>query len=377
MVSIFLEFGYYIHINVKEALLVASLVRRGAVDAVQQRLVDITASELVLDAAWGRDSDVGQGDVAAHALAAADDVAGDGLVLAARLAVHVGDGDVADGERGWEFVAQRQVLLAVALRHLDRVVDVVDRHGVVGDVADAASASAALEVAGESGGRAGPDLDARAVGGVGHGNVVDVDVLHDVDLTDVLAKGADRDTVAAIAVQVLYNHVGAVGLERDTVVSIVDHTVLDDNVAAAVGVPAVGVLGRGVALAVSADGDVVVHNIGAIGHPVVVLWRVAQVQVRDGAVVQTDHTEQDRAQNVDVPGVQVVPHLQWQGQHWRDEEGTYVSYLSITVKEASTVNVHVVSSQLEESGGVLEDLLEGICLPVVGVVGELDISLNV
>ena len=52
---------------------------------------------------------------------------------------------------------------------------------------------------------------------VKHGDVVDEDVLDDVDFAGILTQGANGDTVRAVAVQVLDENVGAVGLECDAV----------------------------------------------------------------------------------------------------------------------------------------------------------------
>jgi hypothetical protein len=134
-------------------------------------------------------------------------------------------------------IAQRQVLLSIALRDLNGVIDVRDSHGVIGDVGHSAAATSTLQIAGEGGRDTRPDLDPGAVGGIGHGDVVDVDVLNDVDFADVLAEGADRDAVAAVAPEVLHDHVGGVGLEGYAVVAVVNVGVLDYDVGAAVGVP--------------------------------------------------------------------------------------------------------------------------------------------
>ena len=66
-----------------------------------------------------------------------------------------------------------------------------------------------------------------------------VDVLYDVYLPEVLAKRADADAVAAVADQILHHDIGAVRLEGNTVVSIVDVRVLDDDVGASVSVPSI------------------------------------------------------------------------------------------------------------------------------------------
>lgn len=60
--------------------------------------------------------------------------------------------DVGNGQLGRELIASGEVFLAVALGDLNSVVDVVDGHGVVSDVVDTALTTAALEVAGKSGG---------------------------------------------------------------------------------------------------------------------------------------------------------------------------------------------------------------------------------
>jgi len=51
--------------------------------------------------------------------------------------------------------------------------------------------------------------------------------------------------------------------------------------------------------------------------------------------------------------------------------------LTVAIEDTSAVDVDVRTAELEESGGVLEDLLECVRLPVVRVVGELDVSLDV
>lgn len=75
--------------------------------------------------------------------------------------------------------------------------------------------------------------------------------------------------------------------------------------------------------------------------------------------MQPDDAEQDRAQDVDVLCEEVVPDL------------------AVAVEGAAAVDVDVLAAELEEGGGVLEGVVEGVLLPVVGVVGELDGSLDV
>ena len=73
-------------------------------------------------------------NVRAYLRAAAYQIPDQRVVLLARGALEVPDADVGDGQVGRELVAQRDVLLAVALRDLDGVVDVGQHHGVVRDV---------------------------------------------------------------------------------------------------------------------------------------------------------------------------------------------------------------------------------------------------
>jgi len=134
---------------------------------------------------------------------------------------------------------------------------------------------------------------------------------------------------------------------------------LDDDVVTAISVPSISVLGGVLALTGSRDGDVREQDIGAVGNPVVVLRAVAEVQVLNSRVVQTHSTEEDGSQDVDILSIQVIPDL------------------AIAIEETTTIDVDIVSAELEECGGILENLLESVCLPVVCVVGELDVTLDI
>jgi hypothetical protein len=160
------------------------------------------------------------------------------------------------GEERTYLVAKRQVLLAIALSNLNGVIDVRQNHAVIGDVLDSTGSASTLEVAGEGGRSTGPDLDTRTVGSIGHANVVHVDVLDDIDFASVLAQATNADTVGAVANKILHDNVGAVGLERDAVIAVVDDGVLDDDIVGAVCVPAVRVLGGVIANATTRDIDV-------------------------------------------------------------------------------------------------------------------------
>jgi hypothetical protein len=165
--------------------------------------------------------------------------------------------------------------------------------------------------------------------------------------------------VAAVADEVLHNNVGTVGLEGNTVVAIIDVRVLDDNVGAAVCVPTVGVLGRILAGAAAEDVNVGENDVSRVGDECVPLWAVAELQVSNSSTLKTDGAEEDGTQNVNVLGIEVVPGL------------------AVAVKSTTTIDVDILATKLEEGGGVLEGLVEGVLLPVVGVVGELDGSLDV
>lgn len=120
-----------------------------------------------------------------------------------------------------------------------------------------------------------------------------------------------------------------------------------------------GVLCNVLALTGTRDGDVGENDVAAVGDPVVVLGAVAEVQVLDSRVVQANSAEENRSQNVDVRSIQVIPDL------------------TIAIEEATTVDIHIIATKLEKGSGILEDLFEGIRLPVVGVIGELNIALDV
>ena len=77
-----------------------------------------------------------------------------------------------------------------------------------------------------------PCLNSGAVAGIAHGDVVYHDVFDNVHLPFVLAERPNRYTVATAADETLNQNINTTGLERDTIISIFDSTVLDDNVTA-------------------------------------------------------------------------------------------------------------------------------------------------
>lgn len=165
--------------------------------------------------------------------------------------------------------------------------------------------------------------------------------------------------MTAIAVHVLNQDVRTVRLERHAIVAVVNHTILNHDVRAAVCIPTISVLRRIVTRTVSTNVEILKDDVGAVGEEVVPLRRVSQVEVGNGSAVQTDGAEEDRSENVDVFGVEVVPDL------------------TISVEHTAAIDVNILAADLEEGRGVLEGLEEAVFLPVVGVIGELDVALNV
>jgi hypothetical protein len=219
--------------------LVIPLVDSGTLNTLQQALIHITTRKLIHSAIRTAKIDIRQLDISAHTRATANNISRDRIVLCTSSTMDILHDNVRNGQFGGELVACSQVLLTIALSNFNGVIDVVDTHGIVGDVVDASFATAALEVAGEGCGGAWPDFDAGAVAGVGHGDVVDEDIFYNVGFCGVLSERTDTDAVTAVALQVLHENVGGVGLEGDAVVAVVDHRVLDDDVVAAISVPSI------------------------------------------------------------------------------------------------------------------------------------------
>jgi hypothetical protein len=101
------------------------------------------------------------------------------------------------------------------------------------------------------------------------------------------------------------------------------------------------------------------HNIGRVGYQRVPLRTVPELQVLDTSAMETNGTEQDWAQDVNVLRIQVIPSL------------------SVAVKSSTSVDVHIMTTKLEESGSVLKGLVETILLPIIGIVRELNSALDV
>lgn len=102
-----------------------------------------------------------------------------------------------------------------------------------------------------------------------------VDVLNNIGFAFVLAQRSDTDTMTSIAMKVLNQDVGAIRFEGDTIVTIVDVTVLNDDVVAAVGIPPICILCHVLAGAKAVDCDVGEQYVRAVRYEIVVLGRVA------------------------------------------------------------------------------------------------------
>jgi hypothetical protein len=120
--------------------------------------------------------------------------------------------------------------------------------------------------------------------------------------------------------------------------------------------PSISVLGSVLALAVASNIDTLEQDVRRVGDKVVPLRGIAQLERADSTAVQTDNTNQNGTQDESIRSVQVVPNL------------------TIAVQGTVTIDVDICTTELEEGRRILVDLLEGIGLPVVGIVGELDCS---
>jgi hypothetical protein len=118
--------------------------------------------------------------------------------------------------------------------------------------------------------------------------------------------------------------------------------------------PSIGVLSGVLALAVAGNIDTLEQDVRRVGDKVIPLRGVSQLERADSTALQPDNTDKNRTQNQSVRSVQVVPHL------------------TIAIESTISIDVDVGSTELEEGRRILVDLLEGIGLPVVGVIRELD-----
>lgn len=73
----------------------------------------------------------------------------------------------------------------------------------------------------------------------------------------------------------------------------------------------------------------------------------------------SDQSKENGTEDVDVLGIEVVPGL------------------TVAVQGTAAVDVDVFASNLEKGGCILEHLLEGVGLPVISIVCELNGSLDI
>jgi hypothetical protein len=124
------------------------------------------------------------------------------------------------------------------------------------------------------------------------------------------------------------------------------------------GLPSISVLGRVSAAAKSRDINAIEEDVGRIGNEVIPLRRVTKLERADGTPIEPNDTHQDRAQDKSITRIQIIPDL------------------PITIKGTVTVHVYVFTTELEERRGILVNLLEGVGLPIISVIAELDMALD-
>lgn len=128
----------------------------------------------------------------------------------------------------------------------------------------------------------------------------------------------------------------------------------------ALDLPSIGVLSSNTCvLAVSRNIDALEQDISGVGHKVVPLRRVTEVQRTNSTSIEPNDSNQHRTKNKSINGIEVIPDL------------------AVSIKGTATVNIDILSTQLEESSGILVDLGECILLPVVCVVCEGHVSLDI
>jgi RNA-binding protein YhbY len=69
--------------------------------------------------------------------------------------------------------------------------------------------------------------------------------------------------------------------------------------------------------------------------------------------------KENGTEDIDVLGVEIVPHL------------------TVTIEHATPIHIDIFTTKLEKGGRILESLVEGVGLPIVRVIGKLDVALDV
>lgn len=116
-----------------------------------------------------------------------------------------------------KFRTESLVALSIALRDGDGSVIVVMVENIVGHVSHMTQSTAAVEQVLKLGFNTRPDFDTCAVAGIGHGDIVNIEILHYICLPLILTKRPDTNAMRARTVQVLDYDVGTIRFERDTV----------------------------------------------------------------------------------------------------------------------------------------------------------------
>jgi len=135
--------------------------------------------------------------------------------------------------------------------------------------------------------------------------------------------------------------------------------ILNRDILTSVRIPAIRVTSNVNASTQASDIDAVENHVRRISNEVIVSGTESQIQVADRGIVQSDDSHEGWPQNEVVLSEQVVPNL------------------TVSIYCSSTIQLDVVATKLKEGSGVLEDLSEGIGLPVDGIIGEFYIALDV
>lgn len=96
------------------------------------------------------------------------------------------------------------------------------------------------------------------------------------------------------------------------------------------------------------------QHIRGICHEMIPLRRVSKLQRTDGTSVQPNNANQNGTQNEGILSIEVIPDL------------------AIAIQGTITIHVDVFTTKLEKGGCVLVDMLKGVSLPIICVIGELD-----
>jgi hypothetical protein len=94
-----------------------------------------------------------------------------------------------------------------------------------------------------------------------------------------------------------------VGGGRLLTITINDVRILNRDIRAPVGVPAIRVLRWVCTVTSSCNVDVIKNNIAGISDEMIIFWRITQYQIAQYRVLEAVNAEEDRAKSVDVLGI--------------------------------------------------------------------------